>query len=82
VLRGSLLFRACDQKERYKKLQQITGFKNLDDFLELLLDPVTGPPANGKKVTGLLLIHVDDPFSRELLSSCNMSVLKLVRSIR
>jgi len=33
---------------------------DLDGALELLLDPVTGSPAHGKKVEGVVTIHVDD----------------------
>ena len=47
-----------------------TGDNDLDEALELLLYPITGSPAHGREVVGILLIHVDDSFfSQELLSS-------------
>merc|ERR1711953_211796 len=45
-----------------RKLRQSTGDNALDEALELLLDPVTGSPAHGREVVGILLIHVDDSF--------------------
>ena len=35
---------------------------HLDDLLEQMLDPITGSKAKGKRVRGILSIHVDDAF--------------------
>ena len=45
-----------------RKLKQTTGDNALDEALELLLDPITGSPAYGREVVGILLTHVDDSF--------------------
>ena len=49
-------------KKVERKLRQSTGDNVLGEALELLLDPVTGAPAHGREVVGILLIHVDDSF--------------------
>ena len=49
-------------KKVERKLRQSTGDSALDEALELLLDPITGSPAHGREVVGILLIHVDDSF--------------------
>eukprot|EP00975_Prorocentrum_lima_P037377 7864516-Prorocentrum_lima.AAC.1 len=33
---------------------------NLAAALDLLLDPITGSPARGKKVEGIVILYVDD----------------------
>ena len=43
-----------------KPLGQTANPFNLDKSLELLLDPVTGSAAHGRKVEGVVTIHVDD----------------------
>ena len=45
-----------------RKLRQSTGDSALDEALELLLYQITGSPAHGREVVGILLIHVDDSF--------------------
>jgi hypothetical protein len=37
--------------------------KDSEDFLEYILDPVTGSPSRGKRVVGYVCLHVDDIFA-------------------
>ena len=34
----------------------------IEDFMEYMLDPVTGSPSYNREVIGIMLLHVDDLF--------------------
>jgi len=44
-----------------KKMQK--DLEDSEDFLEYILDPVTGSPSRGKQAIGFICLHVDDLFS-------------------
>ena len=54
------------------------GPPDIDGALELLLDPITGSPARGKEVEGLVTIHVDDAF----MTGTPYFVKKVIESLR
>ena len=65
-------------------LKQSAGDNALDEALELLLDPITGSPAHGREVVGILLIHVDDSFftgTPEFLSYLVHEIWERVRKL-
>jgi len=49
-----------DTRHNEKLGKSATTPFDLDGALELLLDPVTGSPAHGRQVEGVVTIHVDD----------------------
>ena len=55
------------QKDPYRTQSSgppvLTEKEACEDAVEYLLDPVTGSPAHGKRVVGVISIHVDDIFA-------------------
>ena len=55
----------CTQKNPQGQAQgrpRLTQHNACDDAVEYLIDPITGSPAHGKNVDGVINLHADDLF--------------------
>ena len=58
--------------------QPSQGNPDVEKALDLLLDPITGSPAKGRKVEGIVNIHVDDA----CMTGSSVLKLKVIASLR